>query len=155
MFTFNDFIREQCLTELPIKGRNFTWSNMQQTPSLNSSIGSSHHWIGRPHSLTLLWCPSDGLFLTILHAMSPFKPPFRKLDCLGLKPFGLHIRASSTLSHKLGTSLSSMGEILMRQLACVKSLRIFDMLSAVGVKVFLVWKLPLKIQTKPYLRSII
>ena len=44
MFTFNDFIREQCLTDLPIKGRNFTWSNMQQTPpSLNSSIGSSHH----------------------------------------------------------------------------------------------------------------
>ena len=34
MFTFNDFIREQCLTELPIKGRNFTWSNMQQTPLL-------------------------------------------------------------------------------------------------------------------------
>lgn len=34
MFTFNDFIREQCFTELPIKGRNFTWSNMQQTPLL-------------------------------------------------------------------------------------------------------------------------
>ena len=26
MFTFNDFIREQDLTELPIKGRAFTWS---------------------------------------------------------------------------------------------------------------------------------
>lgn len=34
MFTFNDFIREQRLTELPIKGRNFTWSNMQQNPLL-------------------------------------------------------------------------------------------------------------------------
>lgn len=34
MFTFNDFIREQCLTELPIKGRNYTWSNMQQHPLL-------------------------------------------------------------------------------------------------------------------------
>lgn len=34
MFTFNDFIHEQRLTELPIKGRNFTWSNMQQDPLL-------------------------------------------------------------------------------------------------------------------------
>lgn len=34
MFTFNDFIREQHLTELPIKGRRFTWSNMQQDPLL-------------------------------------------------------------------------------------------------------------------------
>ena len=34
MFTFNDFIRDQNLTELPIKGRNYTWSNMQQNPLL-------------------------------------------------------------------------------------------------------------------------
>lgn len=34
MFTFNDFIREQCLTELLTKGRNFTWSNMKQDPLL-------------------------------------------------------------------------------------------------------------------------
>ena len=34
MFTFNDFIREQNLTELPIKGRKYTWSNMQQNPLL-------------------------------------------------------------------------------------------------------------------------
>lgn len=34
MFTFNDFIREQNLTELPIKGRAYTWSNMQQNPLL-------------------------------------------------------------------------------------------------------------------------
>lgn len=34
MFTFNDFIREQHLTELPIKGRRFTWSNMQNDPLL-------------------------------------------------------------------------------------------------------------------------
>ena len=34
MFTFNDFIREQNLTELPIKGRHYTWSNMQQNPLL-------------------------------------------------------------------------------------------------------------------------
>lgn len=34
MFTFNDFIRTQELIELPIKGRSFTWSNMQQDPLL-------------------------------------------------------------------------------------------------------------------------
>ena len=30
MITFNDFIRSQALIELPIKGREYTWSNMQQ-----------------------------------------------------------------------------------------------------------------------------
>lgn len=34
MFTFNDFIIAQELIELPIKGRSFTWSNMQQDPLL-------------------------------------------------------------------------------------------------------------------------
>lgn len=34
LFTFNGFIREQELTELPIKGRAYTWSNMQQNPLL-------------------------------------------------------------------------------------------------------------------------
>ena len=34
MNTFNDLIRSQCLIELPIKGRMFTWSNMQQDPLL-------------------------------------------------------------------------------------------------------------------------
>lgn len=34
MLIFNDFIREQQLTEIPIKGRRFTWSNMQHDPLL-------------------------------------------------------------------------------------------------------------------------
>ena len=34
MYTFNDFIRCQSLIELPIKGRSFTWSNMQLNPLL-------------------------------------------------------------------------------------------------------------------------
>ena len=28
MLTFNDFIHSQALVELPIKGRQYTWSNM-------------------------------------------------------------------------------------------------------------------------------
>lgn len=34
MFTSNDFIGEQQLIEIPIKGRSYTWSNMQQEPLL-------------------------------------------------------------------------------------------------------------------------
>jgi exonuclease III len=34
MLLFNDFIRAQNLTELPIKGRKYTWSNMQDDPLL-------------------------------------------------------------------------------------------------------------------------
>lgn len=34
MFTFNDFIQEQHLIEIPLKGRRFTWTNMQQDPLL-------------------------------------------------------------------------------------------------------------------------
>lgn len=34
MFTFNEFIQTQSLVELPIKGRSYTWSNMQLNPLL-------------------------------------------------------------------------------------------------------------------------
>jgi len=34
MLTFNDIIRKHKLVELPIKGRLYTWSNMQQDPLL-------------------------------------------------------------------------------------------------------------------------
>ena len=34
MITFNDFIRSQSLIELPIKGKAYTWSNMQDEPLL-------------------------------------------------------------------------------------------------------------------------
>ena len=31
---FNDIIRAQALIELPLKGRSYTWSNMQDDPLL-------------------------------------------------------------------------------------------------------------------------
>lgn len=34
MLTFNEFIRTQSLVEIPIKGRSYTWSNMQTDPLL-------------------------------------------------------------------------------------------------------------------------
>jgi hypothetical protein len=46
MLAFNDFIREQNLTELPIKGRKFTWSNIQENPLLEKLdwFFTSLHW---------------------------------------------------------------------------------------------------------------
>jgi hypothetical protein len=37
MLTFNDIISEQSLIELPIKGRSYTWSNMQSNPLLRTT----------------------------------------------------------------------------------------------------------------------
>jgi hypothetical protein len=46
MLTFNDFIRTQSLVEIPIKGRSYTWSNMQDNPLLEQLdwFLSSVHW---------------------------------------------------------------------------------------------------------------
>jgi hypothetical protein len=46
MMLFNDFIREQNLTEIPIKGRKYTWSNMQENPLLEQLdwFFTSLHW---------------------------------------------------------------------------------------------------------------
>lgn len=46
MLKFNEFIREQCLVELPIKGRLYTWSNMQSDPLLEKLdwFLTSNHW---------------------------------------------------------------------------------------------------------------
>jgi exonuclease III len=63
MFIFNDFIRNQNLTESPIKGRNFTWSNMQGNPLLEQLdwFFSSLHWTSLRlalflHQYNLIWC---------------------------------------------------------------------------------------------------
>jgi hypothetical protein len=34
MMSFNSIIQAHDLEEIPLKGRNFTWSNMQDTPLL-------------------------------------------------------------------------------------------------------------------------
>jgi hypothetical protein len=46
MLLFNDFIRQQNLTELPIQGRKYTWSNMQEDPLLEQLdwLFSYLHW---------------------------------------------------------------------------------------------------------------
>jgi hypothetical protein len=46
MLIFNDFIRRHNLIELQIKGRRFTWSNMQENPLLEQLdwFFTSFHW---------------------------------------------------------------------------------------------------------------
>ena len=55
MLIFNDFIREQHLTELPIKGRKYTWSNMQQDPLLEQLDWFSPPFTGQLVFLTQLF----------------------------------------------------------------------------------------------------
>jgi mannosylglycoprotein endo-beta-mannosidase len=56
MFLFNDIIGHLGLLELPIKGRAFTWSNMQKDPLLEQLdwFFTSSHWISVfPNTLVL------------------------------------------------------------------------------------------------------
>jgi hypothetical protein len=49
---FNNIISHLGLVGLPIKGRSYTWSNMQASPFLSRLIGSSPNLLGPPYSLT-------------------------------------------------------------------------------------------------------
>jgi endonuclease/exonuclease/phosphatase family metal-dependent hydrolase len=52
---FNSIIQEHDLEEIPLKGRNYTWSNMQDNPLLEKLdwIFTSHNWtINFPNTLT-------------------------------------------------------------------------------------------------------
>uniref|UniRef100_A0A452XBU0 Uncharacterized protein n=1 Tax=Aegilops tauschii subsp. strangulata TaxID=200361 RepID=A0A452XBU0_AEGTS len=54
MCTFNDIIRKNNLVELPLKGRLYTWSNMQQNPLLEQLdwFFTSLHWtLAYPNTL--------------------------------------------------------------------------------------------------------
>uniref|UniRef100_A0A453JE43 Endonuclease/exonuclease/phosphatase domain-containing protein n=1 Tax=Aegilops tauschii subsp. strangulata TaxID=200361 RepID=A0A453JE43_AEGTS len=56
MLSFNDAIRAQALVEIPLKGRNFTWSNMQQAPLLDKLdwAFSSESWtLQYPNTLAI------------------------------------------------------------------------------------------------------
>jgi hypothetical protein len=56
MFLFNDIIGHLGLLELPLKGRRYTWSNMQREPLLEQLdwFFTSQHWISDyPNSLVL------------------------------------------------------------------------------------------------------
>ena len=46
MYSFNEAINKLALIEIPLKGRNFTWSNMQDAPLLEriDQCFTSEHW---------------------------------------------------------------------------------------------------------------
>jgi hypothetical protein len=56
MLTFNDIIRSQNLTELPLKGRKYTWSNMQDDPLLEQLdwFFTSPHWTSQYPATTVM-----------------------------------------------------------------------------------------------------
>ena len=59
MCTFNDIIRKHNLIELPLKGRLYTWSNMQQDPLLEQLdwFFTSLHWtLAYPNTLVKPLC---------------------------------------------------------------------------------------------------
>jgi hypothetical protein len=47
-FLFNDFIRSNNLTELHIKGRKYSWSNMQEDPLFEQLDWFLPLYIGQP-----------------------------------------------------------------------------------------------------------
>jgi hypothetical protein len=54
MLLFNDLIQHLDLAEIEFRGKDFTWSNMQQDPSLKNLIGFLLPLSGLPLTLTLL-----------------------------------------------------------------------------------------------------
>jgi hypothetical protein len=87
MMLFNDVIHHLDLVEIPLKGRAFTWSNMQQN-CLLETIGCSAALIGLWHSRThwllflVMWfwimCPMLSLWNLLF-----LKPPFLGLRIIG------------------------------------------------------------------------
>jgi hypothetical protein len=62
MFLFNDIIGHLGLLELPLKGRRYTWSNMQREPLLDQLdlFFTSQHWISDyPNSMVLPLAKKD------------------------------------------------------------------------------------------------
>jgi hypothetical protein len=96
---FNDIIGHLGLEELPLKGRAFTWSNMQQNPLLEQLdwFFTSVNWT---HSFP------NTLVLPLAKITSPVKsllaPPFPSPISLGLRTFGLTIMVSWKLFKVVG-----------------------------------------------------
>jgi hypothetical protein len=62
MFLFNDIIGHLGLLELPLKGRAYTWSNMQEQPLLEQLdwFFTSANWISVfPNTMVLPLAKSD------------------------------------------------------------------------------------------------
>lgn len=83
MFIFNDIIQKQNLIELPIKGRSYTWSNMQQDPLLEQLdwFLTSLHWtLAFPNTLVKPLCKSVSdhtPFVVIIETKIPRAKLFR------------------------------------------------------------------------------
>lgn len=68
MLKFNDAISSLALVEIPLKGRNFTWSNMQDAPLLEKLDWVFNQKLGLLTSPTHLFFPLLNLFLIMFLA---------------------------------------------------------------------------------------
>lgn len=96
------------LIELPIKGRSYTWSNMQTPHFWSRLTGFLPQWHGQvifPAPWLCLWLESP---LTISHAMSRLVPESPRQIFLDLKFFGSTILVVSSKSQVHGSPLSEV-----------------------------------------------
>ena len=149
MFTFNDFIHEQRLTELSIKGRKYTWSNMQQNPLLEQI-----EWF----FMTLNWTSSFPNTMVNPHGrpVSDHTPcsvviqtSIPKIKIFIFQTSGLLTLDLWTSCLKLGTGLWSLAKQLMRRLIFVRNSKTSDTIWSAGARQLLDSKLLWKIPTKP------
>ena len=104
MFTFNDIIRQQNLIELPVKGRTYTWSNMQLNPLQEQLdwLFTSLHWTNvYPKTLVK---PLGKPVSDHIPSVVTMEPRFHVAYSSYLYPTGSNTLASWTLLERHGTN---------------------------------------------------
>jgi hypothetical protein len=110
---FNNIISHLGLIELPIKGRSYTWSNMQDVPPLSKLTGSLPLLLGlvfSPFRWSFLFLGSRLTTYLVESRLAPASPRPIFLD---LKIFSLTILSVWSKSRLFGSLLSMFAIVLM------------------------------------------
>jgi hypothetical protein len=105
MFLFNDIIGHLGLLELPLKGRSFTWSNMQPVPLLEQLdwFFTSSNWISDyPNSVVLPLAKTGSDHVPCVVTINMSIP---KSNCFGLKIIGWRCQGLPSVCPILGINL--------------------------------------------------
>jgi hypothetical protein len=105
MFLFNDIIGHLGLLELPLKGRSFTWSNMQSVPLLEQLdwFFTSSNWISDyPNSVVLPLAKTGSDHVPCVVTINMSIP---KSNCFGLKIIGWRCQGLPSVCPILGINL--------------------------------------------------
>jgi hypothetical protein len=117
MFLFNEIIGHLGLLELPLKGRAYTWSNMQEEPFWSNWIGFSLALIGLMTTLTPWSSPWLTLDLTMCHVLLILTLIYPRLKSFGLRIIGWICPISKNVLHLLGQSF--LPNHIVRQLRLI------------------------------------